>query len=92
MEYTKEYIENLKELNLKVQNGELSVNDLADSFNKISGRDLLIEGFKNALEGLIKVANSIKSAFSDVFGLDSDKIYSLVESFKNFTSKQETIT
>lgn len=85
--YTKEYIENLKDLNLKVQNGELSVNDLADSFNKISGRDLLIEGFKNALEGLIKVADSIKSAFSDVFGLDSDKIYSLVESFKNFTSK-----
>lgn len=85
--YTKEYIENLKELNLKVQNGELSVNDLADSFNKISGRDLLIEGFKNALEGLIKVVDSIKSAFSDVFGLDSDKIYSLVESFKNFTSK-----
>ena len=82
--YTKEQIERLKELSKEVQNGSISIDSF---FGKLSGRELLLEGFYNIGRSFIKIFNSIKESFSSIFGLNSEKLYNSLKSFSEFTKK-----
>ena len=82
--YTKEQIERLKELSKEVQNGSISIDSF---FGKLSGRELLLEGFYNIGRSFIKIFNSIKESFSSIFGLNSENLYNSLKSFSDFTKK-----
>ena len=82
--YTKEQIERLKDLSKEVQNGSISIDSF---FGKLSGRELLLDGFYNIGRSFIKIFNSIKESFSSIFGLDSENLYNSLKSFSDFTKK-----
>ena len=82
--YTKEQIERLKELSKEVQNGSISIDSF---FGKLSGRELLLDGFYNIGRSFIKIFNSIKESFSSIFGLNSENLYNSLKSFSDFTKK-----
>lgn len=71
------------------------INKSADARNKIlsdwrdlGGRTNLIEGIKNAFEGVLSVIKPIKEAFSEVFGsITGADLAKFTEGFKNLTDK-----
>ena len=70
----------------------ISVNELAEEMSTNDGRTLLVDSFKNALDGLLGILTAIKNAFSEIFfpegvGELSIKIYSLVKSLNKFSEK-----
>ena len=70
----------------------ISVSELAEDMSKTDGRTLLIESFKNALNGLLGVGKAIKEAFADIFnppglGEMAIKIYGITKSLNKFTEK-----
>ena len=54
----------------------------------MSGREMLIESFKNAGKGLVTVFQSMKDAFLDVFPISAEsiglRIYSVLMKLYNF--------
>ena len=85
MGFTKAQVEQLRKLNENVQNGTVYLGDFVNEIDKVSGRDLLIESFSNILNSLVTVINSVKSGFSDIFGLETEKLYETIKSFNEFT-------
>ena len=65
-----------------------SMDEIIEKMKKTSGRDLLINSFKNIGNSLVKIFSSIGKAWSDVFdGTSVFRIYSALESFSEFTKK-----
>lgn len=65
-----------------------SMDEIIEKMKKTSGRDLLINSFKNIGKSLVKIFSSIGKAWSDVFdGTSVFRIYSALESFSEFTKK-----
>ena len=70
----------------------ISVSDLADEMSKKDGRTLLIESFKNALDGLLGIGKAVKAAFVDIFnppgiGEMAVKLYGIAKSLNTFSEK-----
>lgn len=71
------------------------INKSADARNKVlsdwkdlGGRTNLIEGIKNAFEGVLSVVKPVKEAFSEVFkSITGADLAKFTESFKNLTEK-----
>lgn len=86
--YTKDNIKALCELNDGLKNGSVSAEDLANSFGKISGRELLIKSLGNVFKFLGDLIKPVKEAFTEVFSPPTAKgIYSVLEALHKFTSK-----
>ena len=86
--YTKDNIKALRELNDGLKNGSVSAEDLANSFGKISGRELLIKSLGNVFKFLGDLIKPVKEAFTEVFSPPTAKgIYSVLEALHKFTSK-----
>ena len=96
--YTREQADALAELNQSVKDGSVNLEEYAGKISRMSGRENLIQGFKNIWDALfavpkeagdlIGVITAIKEAFRDIFpATTSEQIYQLTESFKNFTEK-----
>ena len=70
----------------------ISISDLAKEMSEVDGRTLLIDSFKNALDGLLGIAKAMKGAFSEIFevpsiGEMSIKLYGLLKRFNEFSEK-----
>lgn len=71
------------------------INKSADARNKVlndwkdlGGRTNLIEGIKNAFEGVLSVVKPVKEAFSEVFdSISGSDLAKFTEGFKNLTDK-----
>lgn len=71
------------------------INKSADARNKVlndwkdlGGRTNLIEGIKNAFEGILSVVKPVKEAFSEVFkSISGSDLAKFTEGFKNLTEK-----
>ena len=88
MGYTKEEIAQLKEFNSEIQNGSISVEDLTEQLQKMSGRDLLIESVKNIYNGILSIIEPIKEAWSEIFpAVTAEQIYNIIKSIKELTDK-----
>ena len=93
--YTTEQVEALKELDGAIQNGSVSLDDFVDKMTKMSGRELLIDSFKNIFEGLGQIIKPIGEAFRNIFEpITGSQLYSAIEGFneltKSFTISEET--
>ncbi len=69
------------------------VSGLIAGIDKLGGRELVIEGFKNIFNGLLSVIKPIKRAFEEVFPpITSEQLYKLLEGFKNLTERFKLTT
>ena len=84
--YTREQITALEELNTKVQDGSVSLEDFTKKMARMSGRENIITGLTNAMKVLSELIKPIGEAFEEVFPpMTGDRLYQLTEEFKKFT-------
>ena len=88
--YTEEQIEALRDLEKMTQLTGDSFNELMKKMEKPSGRELLIDSFKNMWTELKKIFTLIDEAWTNVFGETTDEeraegLYNLIEAFHELT-------
>ena len=85
--YTDEQINAIRELSEEAKKSGKSIDDLINSFSKPTGRDLLIDSFKNLWEAITKPLNSIKQAWDNTIGknINSENLYKLIKGFNDLT-------
>lgn len=83
--YTEEEIKALKDLASQAEKSGTSLNDLINSLEKKSGRELLTESFTHLWEELQKIFDEIKKAWDEVFPKEDDGsdtwLYRMIQSF-----------
>lgn len=78
--YTNEEITALRELAEQAEKTGTPLNQLIEDMTKPSGRELLIDTFRNALTGLGKVLKAIGEAWRDAFpAMTSNQLYNIIE-------------
>ena len=78
----------LKEATSKTDEMSTNIDDIIDGVDKLGGRELLIESFKNVFGTLIDVGRLVASTFRSIFPkMTSEQLYGLIEKFKNLTDK-----
>ena len=85
--YTQEQIDAFKELAKQAQETGTPINELIENMSKPSGRELIINTFRNAIKGLISVINSIKGAWKDIFPPENaaNGLYKIIETIHKFS-------
>ena len=85
--YTNEQINAIRKLSEEAKKSGKSIDDLINSFSKPTGRELLIDSFRNLWEAITKPLNSIKQAWDDTIGknINSENLYKLIEGFNKLT-------
>lgn len=85
--YTRKQIDSLEELNKKVQNGTISMDEFAKKMSMSSGRENLIEALRNSLNGLLEIIKPISEAFEEIFPpMTAEQLYKITEYIKELTS------
>lgn len=85
---TADQVESLKELNAKIQAGEISMEEFAASIKKLSGRELLLQSFGNIFKYIGEFLKPIGPAFREIFGeLKAETLYNIIEKFHDLTAK-----
>lgn len=91
--YTKEQIAAYRELEKVAKESGMTVSELLDELSKPrSGRDLLVDTFKNFGNAISGVAKAIGKAWEGIFGeVDADKIagsiYNILDALNRFSEK-----
>ncbi len=84
--YTEEHLKQIEALEAGLKDGSISMDEFVEKMMKPSGRENIIEGLKNAFEGLMNIAKPIKEAFRDIFEpMKPEQIYGFTENFKALT-------
>lgn len=86
---TKDQIKTLRDLATQAEKTGTPISELIASLNKPSGKELLIESFRNAVKGATQVAKAFKQAYSEMF-TTSDKsgestLYRITETVNKFS-------
>ena len=87
---TEEEISLYRALEEEAAKAGVTFDELADEMSKVSGRDLLIESFKNMWDVVVGVSKAIKNAYVDIFNPPSlevmgIRLYGIIRTFKEFT-------
>lgn len=85
--YTRDQAEALEELNTKIQNGSLNLDEFVEKMSKASGRENLIDAIRNTFNFIMSIVKPVKEAFEEVFGTTGKQIYDLTQKIKDFTSR-----
>ena len=87
MGYTEEQAKVLATLAEEAKKSGGDINTLIDDLvsPKRSGRELFLEGLKNSLIAILTPLQQVAAAFGDVFGMNSDQLYGLIEGFNEFS-------
>ena len=90
--YTDEQIEALKELGVQAEKLGMPVDEFIDNLDKIDGRWLIIDSFKNAGKGLVGVFKALGEAWKNVFdppSLDerAEGLFNIISAVHKFSEK-----
>lgn len=86
--YTDDQVAALRELAKQAEETGTPLNELIESLNKPSGRDLVVESFSNVLHGLMGAIEAVKLAWSEAFPTPTvERVYSILEAINKFTQK-----
>ena len=89
--YTDEQIEGLRELEKMTNKLGMSVDDFLANVDEMDGRWILINSFKNLGSSILKILDSIKQAWNDVFGMSEEeageKLFDLIAAFHKLSMK-----
>ena len=83
--YTDEQCKAISKLAKEAEKSGTSINKLIEDINKPSGRVLFLETIKNTIMAILEPLKAIKKAFNEVFSIDSNQIYGMVESLHRFS-------
>lgn len=84
--YTEEHVAKIEKLEAGLKSGKISMDEFVKKMQRPSGRENIIEGLKNAFDGLMNVIKPVKEAFRDIFpSMTSEQIYGFTENFKALT-------
>lgn len=68
-------------------------NKLIGLFSRTSGRDLLIDSFRNILLSIIDISQSVSDAWNSIMPkFDSEDLYNIIKAFDDFTKKIKDFT
>lgn len=78
--YTEDQIAAMRALAAEAGTTGSSLEELMENIYKPSGRELLIDTMRNAIQGLIKVMDTVKAAWNDVFpATTASQIYNIID-------------
>ena len=87
MGYTDDQIQALKDLAKAADKTGIPIKEFIENIDKINGRWLLIEGFKNIGSGLVGVFKAIGEAWSQIFNPNiSDMLFDFIAGFHKLTN------
>lgn len=85
--YTRDQVTALEDLNNRIQDGSLNLDDYAKKIGRISGRENIILALTAAFEKLQPILGTIKDAFNEVFEpLTGEELYNVTVRIKEFVS------
>lgn len=86
--YTEEQINQLRDLAKTAEETGTPLHELMENMSKPSGRELLIDSFRNILSSLGNIMKGVRDAFKEVFPpMTSEQLYNLIEGFHSLTEK-----
>lgn len=86
--YTDEQVSCLQKLAKQAEETGTPINELLESMNRPSGRELVIDSMRNALHGLMTIITTVKTAWSEVFpAKTADEMYSIISAINVFSQK-----
>ena len=86
--FTEEQIEAINELAKQAEEAGTPLSELIATMEKPSGRELLIDTFRNVLISLGRIINSVKTAWTNMFPpMTSDQLYGIIEAIHTFSTK-----
>ena len=76
-----------KVINNAVNESANARNDMLQGWKDLGGRDILIEGVRNAFEALLSIIEPIREAFTNIFPpMTAENLLSITEQFRDFTA------
>ena len=86
--YTDKQVKKIRELAEEAEKSGTPLNELINDLNKPTGRELLIDSFKNILGSLVTVISSVRKAWRNIFPrMTSSQLYDIIEAFNSFSEK-----
>lgn len=87
--YTDEQVKALRELAKQAEETGTPLNELIANLEKPSAKDLLIDSFRNALQGITSVIRSVKNAWSEVFSSSKNTgaLYAIIDAIHTLSEK-----
>ena len=87
IDYTNEQIEALRELERQAEKTGIPLENFVHDIDQINGRYLLINGFKNIGQSIVKVFTAMGKAWQSVFPpATADQLYNIIAGFHKFTT------
>ena len=84
--FTEEQISAIQLLSEEAEKSGTSINKLISDLDKPSGRELLIDTFRNALKGLWQIISSVREAWRDAFPpMTAEQLYKIVETIHSLS-------
>lgn len=85
--YTRDQVTALEDLNNRIQDGSINLDDYAKKMGRVSGRENIILALTAAFEKLQTILGTIKDAFNEVFEpLTGEELYNVTVRIKEFVS------
>lgn len=85
--YTRDQVTALEDLNNRIQDGSINMDDYAKKMGRVSGRENIILALTAAFEKLQTILGTIKDAFNEVFEpLTGEELYNFTVQIKDFVS------
>ena len=84
--YTMKDVQAFEELEKKLSEGKISLEEFAKLMGRPSGRELLIESLRNSLKAVLAIISPVKKAFRDIFpATTAEQIYNVLKKIQEFT-------
>ena len=85
--YTRDQVTALEDLNKRIQDGSVNLDDYTKKIGRVSGRENIILALTAAFEKLQTILSTIKDAFNEVFEpLTGEELYNFTVQIKDFVS------
>ena len=82
---TDEQLTSLGDLQAQLGDTNSEFSKLFDTLTRESGRVLFLDSIRNLLDAIIKPLQAFSTAWHNVFSIDSETLYNLLEGFNHFT-------
>lgn len=84
--YTEEEVKQIRELAAAASTTGSSLNTLIESMSRRSGRELFLESLFNVVKAIVTPLEAVAKAWNDVFAVDANDLYGLLESFNSLSA------
>lgn len=85
--FTEKEVEGLRQLEEQSKKTGIPIQELIEDMDKLSGRSLLMNSFKNVGQGLIAIFKALKDAWVNIFPpMQADQLYNMIAALHKFST------